>query len=190
MRRIISAMAFVEPIEVRMPPLPLIEYGHSDVDLKPSPIEPSWILEGKPEARSCLLSTSADKAAETYIWSCTEGKFNWYYAGDETAVVLEGSILLESEGMPLMRYGVGDVIYFRQGAHAKWHVESYVKKIAFCRQTNPIGFGLAIRAVNKLKRMLSKQPQAKLWGERSSKFTSPHNPDTSSPALSNEEAAN
>ena len=172
-----------------MPPRPLIETGHCNVDLKPSPIEPSWIIEGNPEARSRRLSASADRAATTVIWSCTEGKFNWYYDLDETAVILEGSILLESEDVPLTRYGVGDVIFFRQGAHAKWHVESYVKKIAFCRQTNPIGFGLAIRAVNKLKRMLSKQPQAKLWGERSSKFTSPHNPDTSSPALSNEEAA-
>jgi uncharacterized cupin superfamily protein len=153
-------MAFVEPIEVRMPPLPLIEYGHSDVDLKPSPIEPSWILEGKPEARSCLLSTSADKAAETYIWSCTEGKFHWYYDVDETIVILAGSILLEWEGMPVKRYGVGDVIFFRNGAHAKWHVEGYVKKVAFCRQTNLVGFGFAIRVVNKLKRMYLKSAPA------------------------------
>jgi hypothetical protein len=62
--------------------------------------------------------------------------------------------------MPLTRYGVGDVIFFRQGTHAKWHVEDYVKKIAFCRQTNPIGLGFVIRAVNKLKRMFSKQPEA------------------------------
>ena len=38
--------------------LALIETGHCNVDLKPSPIEPSWILEGNPEARSHLLSTS------------------------------------------------------------------------------------------------------------------------------------
>jgi hypothetical protein len=28
-----------------------------------------------------------------------------------------------------------------------------VKKVAFCRQTNPIGFGILIRAVNGLKRV-------------------------------------
>jgi hypothetical protein len=49
-----------------------------------------------------------------------------------------------------------------EGAHAKWHVEGYVKKLWFLRQTNPIGFGLAIRAVNKLMRMYSKKPQAQL----------------------------
>jgi len=58
--------------------------------------------------------------------------------------------------MPLKRFGVGDVIFFRGGAQAKWHVEGYVKKVAFLHQTNPAGFGLAIRAVNKLKRMFSR----------------------------------
>ena len=134
-------------------PLPLIESCHAKVDLKPSPIEPSWIIEGNPEARFHVISTSRDRTATTGIWSCTEGKFNWYYDVDETLVILEGSIVLESDGIQPRRYGVGDVIYFRGGAHAKWHVESYVKKIAFCRQTSPLGFGLAIRAVNRLKRV-------------------------------------
>jgi uncharacterized cupin superfamily protein len=65
-------------------PLALIETGHCNVDLKPSPIEPSWIIEGNPEARSHVLSTSACGNTRTIIWSCTEGKFNWYYAVDET----------------------------------------------------------------------------------------------------------
>ena len=134
-------------------PFALIETGHCNVDLKPSPIEPSWILEGNPEARSQVLSTSADGAATTLIWSCTEGKFNWYYDADETIVILEGSIVLESEGMPPKRYGVGDVVLFRDGAHAKWHVEGHVKKVAFFRQTNPLGLGFAVRALNKLKCM-------------------------------------
>ena len=133
-------------------PLALIEAAHCNVDLKPSPIEPSWIIEGNPEARSHLLSSSACGTATTVIWSCTEGKFNWYYDLDETIVILEGSIVLESDGMPPKRYGVGDVVVFRDGAHAKWHVERHVKKVAFLRQTNPFGLGLAVRAVNKLKR--------------------------------------
>ncbi|MEH2611839.1 cupin domain-containing protein [Bradyrhizobium sp. AZCC 1693] len=136
-------------------PLALIETGRSNVDLMPSPIEPSWIIEGNPEARSRVLSTSADRAATTLIWSCTAGKFNWDYDVDETIMILEGSIVLESDGLPPKRYGVGDVIFFRSGAHAKWHVEGYVKKVAFFRQTNPLGLGLAVRAVNKLKRTFS-----------------------------------
>jgi uncharacterized protein len=56
---------------------------------------------------------------------------------------------LESECMPPRRYRVGDVILFREGAHVKWHVESYVKKIAFFRQTIPFGLGFAIRAIKR-----------------------------------------
>jgi uncharacterized cupin superfamily protein len=134
-------------------PLRPIDTGHCNIDLKPSPIEPSWIIEGSPEARSHVLSTSTDRTATTMIWSCTEGKFNWYYDVDETIVILEGSIVLESEGLPPKRYGAGDVIFFRHGAQAKWHVDSYVKKLAFLRQTNPSALGFAIRALNKLKRM-------------------------------------
>jgi uncharacterized cupin superfamily protein len=136
-------------------PLALIETGHCNVDLKPSPIEPSWIIEGNPEARSHRLSTSACGTATTLIWSCTKGKFNWYYDLDETIMILEGSTVIESDGMPPKRYGTGDVVFFREGAHAKWHIEKYVKKVAFLRQTNPVGLGYAIRAINKLKRVSS-----------------------------------
>ncbi|MBR0829105.1 DUF861 domain-containing protein [Bradyrhizobium manausense] len=131
----------------------LIETGHCNVELKPAPIEPSWIIEGNPQASSHALSTSADGTATSLIWHCTEGKFNWYYDFDETIMILEGSIVLESDGLPPKRYGVGDVIFFRDGAHAKWHVEGHVKKIAFCRKTSPIWLGFVIRAVNKLKKM-------------------------------------
>jgi hypothetical protein len=50
-------------------PLALVETGHCNVSLKSSPIEPSWILEGNPEARSNVLSTSACKTTTPLIWS-------------------------------------------------------------------------------------------------------------------------
>jgi uncharacterized protein len=138
-------------------PVTLIETAHSNVDLRSSPIEPSWIIEGNPEARSFTVSTSLCGTARTMVWSCTEGKFNWFYDVDETIVILEGSIVLGGEGKPPRRYGVGDVIFFRKGAHAKWHVEGHVKKIAFLRQATPFGFGFAIRAVNRLRRLLPRR---------------------------------
>ena len=134
---------------------PRIEIGHSNIALHPSPINQSWIIEGNPEACAQLLSKSSCGTFTTVIWSCTEGKFNWYYDVDETIMILDGSIVLEGEGLPPRRYGVGDVIFFHQGARAKWHVEGYVRKIAFLRHPNPLGFGFAIRAANKLKRMSS-----------------------------------
>jgi hypothetical protein len=92
--------------------------------------------------------------ASTVVWQCSEGKFNWYYDFDETILILEGSIVLENDAMRPTRYGPGDVIFFRHGAHAKWHVEGQVRKLAFCRTTQPFLFGFALRAINKIKRTL------------------------------------
>ncbi|MGJ4926740.1 cupin domain-containing protein [Bradyrhizobium sp. HKCCYLS2038] len=131
----------------------LIETANLAVDLTPAPIEPSWIIEGNPTATSCTVARSSDGLGSTIVWHCTEGKFNWYYDFDETILILEGAIVLESEGMPPKRYGPGDVIFFRDGAHAKWHVEGHVKKLAFCLKTQPYVLGLAVRVLNKLKRM-------------------------------------
>ncbi|KRR10825.1 hypothetical protein [Bradyrhizobium valentinum] len=44
-------------------PLALIETGHCNVDLKPSPIEPSWILEGNPKG---LLARAVDQHMRHY----------------------------------------------------------------------------------------------------------------------------
>ena len=131
----------------------LIEIAKLTKDLTPGPIEPSWIIEGTPEARSCVLTKSADGLAWTMVWHCTAGKFNWYYDFDETILILEGGIVLESDTMPPTRYGPGDVIFFKDGAHARWHVESYVKKLAFCRNTQPVWLGFAIRVFLKWKKM-------------------------------------
>src|SRR6202012_4296028 len=119
----------------------LIETGNLVVNLTPRPIEPSWIIEGNPLAQWHVLSRSADGLASTMVWECSEGRFNWYYDFDETVLILEGSIVLESDGMPPTRYIAGDVIFFKDGAHAKLHVEGHVKKIAFCRKTFPVCFG-------------------------------------------------
>ena len=132
----------------------MIETSNLVVNLTPSPIEPSWIIEGNPVAQWCVLSKSADGLASTMIWECSEGKFDWYYDFDETVLILEGSIVLENDTMHPTRYGPGDVIFFKYGAHAKWHVEGRVRKLAFCRTTQPFLFGLALRAINKIRRTL------------------------------------
>ena len=132
----------------------LIETTNLVVNLTPKPIEPSWIIEGNPVAQWCVLSKSADGLASTMVWQCSEGKFNWYYDFDETILILEGSIVLENDSMRPTRYGPGDVIFFKDGAHARWHVEGHVKKLAFCRKTQPAWLGFALRVVGKLKRML------------------------------------
>ncbi|MGO8907821.1 MAG: cupin domain-containing protein [Bradyrhizobium sp.] len=132
----------------------LIEATNLVVNLTPKPIELSWIIEGNPIAQWCVLSKSADGLASTMVWECGEGKFDWYYDFDETILILEGSVVLENDSMRPTRYGVGDVIFFKNGAHARWHVEGRVRKLAFCRTTQPYLFGFALRAINKIKRAL------------------------------------
>ena len=131
----------------------LIETANIKVTLTPRPIEPSWITEGNPVAQWHVLSRSADGLASTMVWECSEGRFNWYYDFDETVLILEGSIVLESDGMPPTRYTAGDVIFFKDGAHAKWHVEGRVRKLAFCRKTQPVWLGFALRLMLKLKKI-------------------------------------
>jgi uncharacterized protein len=132
----------------------LIETGNLVVNLTPRPIEPSWIIEGNPVAQWHVLSQSADGLASTMVWECSEGKFNWYYDFDETVLILEGSIVLENDTMGPTRYGPGDVIFFKDGAHAKWHVEGRVRKLAFCRKTQPVWLGFVLRVFLKLKKIL------------------------------------
>jgi uncharacterized cupin superfamily protein len=132
----------------------LIETANIAANLKPRPIEPSWIIEGNPVAQSSVLSKSADGMASTLVWQCSEGKFNWYYDCDETILILEGSIVLENDSMNPTRYGRGDVIFFKDGAHARWHVEGHVRKLAFCRKSQPVLLGLALRVLSRIKRTL------------------------------------
>jgi uncharacterized protein len=136
-----------------------IEAANLKVKLFSSPIEPSWVIEGNPKARSCMLSRSSDNFGWTAVWECTEGKFNWYYGLDETILILEGSITLESDTLPPTRYGVGDVILFRKGAHARWHVEKYVKKLAFGHNIAPAPLALSVRTLRACKSKLSSLAQ-------------------------------
>jgi MFS superfamily sulfate permease-like transporter len=45
-------------------------------------------------------------------------------------------------------------------SRAKWHVEDYVKKVAFCRLNNPLPFGFAIRVANRLKSLITRTPRS------------------------------
>ncbi len=108
------------------------------VDLRPAPIEPSWIREGNPMARNATLSKSADGLASTLVWDCTAGKFDWHYEIDETIYFLEGSATISDGVNPPKTFGPGDVLFLPRGAVCHWHVENYVRKVAFCRRTVPL----------------------------------------------------
>lgn len=136
-----------------MPTRP-VSFANTSVDLAPSPINPAWIIEGRPTARNRILSRSADGTACTIVWDCGSGKFNWHYDFDETVHFLEGSVTIEDGHGPARRLGPGDVIFFPAGSHAVWTVESYIRKIAYCRKILPAPVGSLIKAARAVKHMI------------------------------------
>jgi len=130
-----------------------IEFGTGNVELSPCPIHPDWVIEGAPIARNFVLSRSADAAASTLIWDCTAGRFNWYYDIDETVYVLEGGVTVTDDAGVVHRLDPGDTAFFPAGSHAVWHVESYIRKVAFCRNPVPAPLMFAARVFRKLARM-------------------------------------
>ena len=123
------------------------------VRLERSPIEPSWILAGAPQARRGELSRSRDGSAVTLVWDCTAGEFNWTYTDDETVHILEGEAIIEDKS-GLRTIQPGDVVLFHAGSTCRWSVPNYVKKVAFLRVPVPRPAVRAIRAVRKLRAVL------------------------------------
>jgi uncharacterized protein len=134
---------------------PIVISAAATVELAPAPIDPEWILEGTPEARSKYLIGSCDGVLSIMAWSCTAGRFNWYYSVDETVHVISGEVFVTNERGKECRVGPGDVVFFPAGSRSTWRVPVHVRKLAVCRHAIPRPFGLALRVWNKLTRMLA-----------------------------------
>lgn len=123
--------------------------------LKPAPIDPSCILQGRPVARNRLLAGSTDGTSNTLMWDCTAGRFTWYYGYDETVYVIEGSVTITLPAGS-RRLRAGDVAYFPAGCQAIWNVENYVRKIAFCHEPMSRRLRLLRRLGARLARLLGR----------------------------------
>jgi uncharacterized cupin superfamily protein len=139
----------------------IIQLGVGQVHLNPAPIRPDWVLEGNPITRNQVLSSSADGTASTLIWDCTAGRFNWFYDIDETIYVIQGGVVVKDFGGLPRRLQAGDTIFFPAGARAEWHVEHYIRKIAFCRAPLPRPVRVAKRGYQFLKRLMGNRGGAK-----------------------------
>lgn len=130
---------------------PVISHFSTKLALRCAPINSDWILEGNPVARNRVLSRSSDSLACTIVWDCTAGKFNWFYDIDETVHIVEGSVTVSDGKSPPKTLMPGDVAFFPAGTKAHWHVENYVRKIAFCQRTLPKAMQGPISLLRKLK---------------------------------------
>jgi hypothetical protein len=131
-----------------------IKYTVGRVELSSGPINPAWVLEGNPVSCNKLLSYSADGTASTMMWDCTAGRFNWHYDVDETLYIIEGSVIIKETSGATHRLSAGDVVFFPAGSSAEWHVETYIRKVAFCRTPLPGPVVFVKRGLRYLKRRL------------------------------------
>jgi hypothetical protein len=138
----------------------IVKLGVGQLALINSPIRSNWVIEGNPVARNKVLNTSADGTATTFIWDCTAGRFNWHYDADETVYVIEGGVVVRDWGGTPRRLAAGDTIFFPAGARAEWHVESYIRKIAFVRSPLPRPVLMAKRCVRYVKSLFGKRSDA------------------------------
>ncbi|WP_415976596.1 cupin domain-containing protein [Rhodococcus sp. 077-4] len=124
-----------------------------DIALEASPIEPTWILEGSPQARVAQWSESIDGTTTTNVWDCTAGRFRWYFSVDEIVHIMDGSVTVSSEEHAPRTLVAGDAALFRAGTWSEWHVESYVRKHAILRQhlPAPVSFALKVAGVARAR---------------------------------------
>ncbi|MDF3312661.1 cupin domain-containing protein [Rhodococcus sp. T2V] len=108
-----------------------------DVALEPSLIDPTWILDGMPKARGGRWTQSLDGTTTHWVWDCTAGTFNWYFALKETVQILEGEVTVSSADQPPRTLRVGDAAVFPAHTWAQWHIPRYVRKHAILRPHTP-----------------------------------------------------
>jgi uncharacterized cupin superfamily protein len=128
-----------------------------DISLDPAPINADWILEGNPQARNKVVFKSEDGTAWTMVWECTAGRFNWFYACDETVHVVEGDVILTTAAGTI-RLSAGSSFFFPAGHWATWQVDSYVRKVAFLRHTLPRPAGAVLRGWKRIAERPVMQP--------------------------------
>jgi hypothetical protein len=137
-------------------PAPKISSYSALMELQSAPINPAWILEGTPAARNRLIAPSTDRFGWTMLWDCTAGRFNWHYTIDETVHIIDGSVTITDADGKTFTLTPGDIAFFPAGCSAHWHVESYVRKVAYCQKPVPSFFGFPLRALRKLVAPLRK----------------------------------
>ncbi len=144
---------------------PIVFAAPADIELGPNPINPDWIIDGKPVARSRRLAESADGTSSVMAWTCTPGRFQWHYAVDETVHIISGEVFVTDEQGRTHRLGPGDMAFFPAGSRSVWEVTKDLRKLAVCRHSMPRPFGVVLRAYNKLFHRLTGFPTGSGLGD-------------------------
>ncbi|KLL95097.1 MULTISPECIES: cupin domain-containing protein [Rhodococcus] len=127
-----------------------------DVELRDDPINPAWIREGAPVARSGQWATSADRTTTTHVWDCTAGRFDWHFGVDEIVHIVEGSVVVSSVDSEPRTLRAGDAALFRAGTTALWEVPEYVRKHAILRRHLSPAARFTQKVEDRLRRILGR----------------------------------
>jgi uncharacterized cupin superfamily protein len=139
---------------------------HPD-DFEPAPIRPEWVIAGRPQARAVELVRSPDGTCTSAQWDCTAGTFHWFFWVEETVHILDGEVLVRDGKGRYALLRKGDVAVMPANTWMVWHVERYVRKLAYCRFPVPRPFGRLVRMVQQLRSMhrLRQPPRLQSWHE-------------------------
>ena len=126
----------------------------TDQDVEPAPIDPTWLRDGKPEARARRLTLLDDSGLSATLWQSTAGRFDWHYGSDELVYILGGEVEITSRGGDPFTARQGDVFFVPGGSVLHWNVRDHVKKLV----VNPVQIPL-------LRRLATRIPVAR-WAVR------------------------
>jgi uncharacterized cupin superfamily protein len=127
----------------------VLRVARADADLVDHPINPDWILEGAPHARISEWAESLDGTTSHWTWDCTAGRFRWYYAVDETIVIVEGGMTIQAAGDEPLTLSAGDAAYFTAGNWVTWTIPTYVRKHAVVRVPVPRAMRYAVNGFGR-----------------------------------------
>jgi uncharacterized cupin superfamily protein len=61
------------------------------------------------------------------VWTCGVSEFDWSYDEDETALIIEGEVVVK-HGSKSVSFAAGDLVVFPKGLSCVWQVKKPVKK--------------------------------------------------------------
>jgi uncharacterized cupin superfamily protein len=118
----------------------------ADEDVVSAPIDPTWILDGTPEARARRLTLVDDSGLSATLWESNAGRFEWHYGSDEMVHILDGEVEITPPDGPMFTARPGDVFFVPAGLVLRWHVRDHVKKIVI----NPVRIPLLRRLATRI----------------------------------------
>ena len=124
-----------------------------EFELALSPVDPDWILEGTPVAKSREWATSSDGTVTMAMWSCTAGTFRWNFTCDELVHILEGEVVVTDADGSVLTLRPGDAALFPAGSWTTWHVPEFVRKYAVLRSPVPGPVRMFWRGLSRAKAM-------------------------------------